>query len=188
MTLFTSSARVAVLRVFMLDPVREYYQRQLETATALPIRAVQRELERLTEAGLLYRRLEGNRTYYRVDTQFVLFPELRSMVLKSVEPVERLRGLLSMEETVRLLFHNAVEDRVLLVTVGGVQPAVLEELWPFGVDVISVDEFVRLLGERREELEIYLVRGVDLLGRREDLLWRRIEAAGYAVEKGTGVA
>lgn len=171
----------------MLDPMREYYQRQLETATALPIRAVQRELERLTEAGLLYRRLEGNRTYYRVDTQFLLFPELRGMVLKSVEPVERLRGLLAMEETVRLLFHNAAEDRVLLVTAGGVQPGALDVPWPFGVDLISVEEFLRLLAERRGELDAYLVRGVDLLGRREDLLWRRIEAAGYAVEKGTGV-
>ena len=47
--IFASSARVAVLRVFMLDPLRTYYQRQLESATGMAIRGVQRELERLKE-------------------------------------------------------------------------------------------------------------------------------------------
>ena len=65
--LFSSSARVQVLRIFMLDPTRAYYQRQLEGAAGLPIRAIQRELERLSAAGLLYRRAEGNRSYYQID-------------------------------------------------------------------------------------------------------------------------
>ena len=44
--LFTSMARVSVLRIFLIDPQRAYYQRQLEAATGLAIRAVQRELEK----------------------------------------------------------------------------------------------------------------------------------------------
>ena len=39
--LFSSSARVQVVRIFMLDPTRAYYQRQLESAAGLPIRANQ---------------------------------------------------------------------------------------------------------------------------------------------------
>ena len=37
--LFASSARAIVLRLFMVDPYRAYYQRQIEKSTGLAIRA-----------------------------------------------------------------------------------------------------------------------------------------------------
>jgi hypothetical protein len=175
-----------VLRVFLLDPHRAYYQRQIEAATGQPLRAIQRELDRLTSVGLLYRHTEGNRTYHQVDTQFPLFPELRSMVLKTVEPEERLRGLLACDEAVRLAFLGASEGRVLVVTPDGTPPSVAAP-GPFSIEAISTEDFCRALTEKRASLEPFLVRGVDLLGRRDDVIWRRIEAAGYAVEKKKGV-
>ena len=184
--IFASATREVVLRVFMLDPHREYYQRQIEAATGQPIRAIQRELDRLTSIGLLYRRTEGNRAYYQVDMQFPLFPELRSMVLKTVEPEERLRGLLACDDAVRLVFLCSSEGRVLVVTAGGRRPS-LDEPGPFSIEVMSTDDFVRALTENGAALEPFLVRGVDLLGRRDDVIWRRIEAAGYSVEKKKGV-
>jgi len=183
---FASTARVAVLRVFVLDPVRTYYQRQIESATGLPIRAVQRELERFAEVGLLYRRSEGNRAYYQVDTQFALFPELRQIFLKMAEPVDRLRGLLAVDSSVRMVFLNESEDRVLVVTIGG-EPPELAGPQPYAIETMSLQEFARLLSEGPEKLEPFLARGVDLLGRREDVIWRRIEASGYSVKKGKGV-
>ena len=183
---FASSARVAVLRVFVLDPIRTYYQRQIESATGLPIRAVQRELERFAQVGLLYRRSEGNRAYYQVDTQFALFPELRQIFLKMAEPVDRLRGLLTMDPSVRMVFLNESEDRVLVVTIGG-EPPDLAGPQRCTIETMSLEEFARLLSEDPERLEPFLARGVDLLGRREDVIWRRIEAAGYSVRKAKGV-
>jgi hypothetical protein len=186
LAVFSSSARVAVIRVFMLDPLRAYYQRQIEAATGLPIRAVQRELDRFTAIGLLYRRVEGNRTYYQVDMQFPLFPELRSMMTKAAPPDERLRGALALDESVRLVFLNRLENRVLVVTTSGRRPN-WGEPGVFQMDVMSTDEFTRALAGNREVLEPFLSGGVDLLGRREDVIWRRIEAAGYQVEKDKGV-
>jgi DNA-binding transcriptional ArsR family regulator len=183
---FASSARVAVLRVFVLDPIRTYYQRQIESATGLPIRAVQRELERFAQVGLLYRRSEGNRAYYQVDTQFDLFPELRQIFLKMANPVDRLRGLLAADDTVRMAFLNEAEGRVLAVTTGGGPPD-LPGPQPYAAETMSLQEFARVLSEDRERLEPFLARGVDLLGRREDVIWRRIEASGYSVKKGNGV-
>jgi DNA-binding transcriptional ArsR family regulator len=184
--IFASTARVAVLRVFVLDPVRTYYQRQIESATGLPIRAVQRELERFAQVGLLYRRSEGNRAYYQVDTQFALFAELRQIFLKMAEPVERLRGLLAVEPFVRMVFLDEAAGRVLVVTSGD-EPPQLSSTQPFAIEAMSLQEFARVLSEDRERLEPYLARGVDLLGRREDVIWRRIEASGYSVKKGKGV-
>lgn len=184
--LLASGSRVEVLRVFLLDPLRAYYQRQIEAATGLPIRAIQRELERLSSIGLLYRRAEGNRAYYRVDTGFPLFPELRGMVLKAANEVDLLRGTLALDDAVLLLFLADTKDRVLVVTrhgrrLAGTVPSAI------AVEVMTSEEFVRAIAERRETLDPYLVRGVDLLSRREDIVWRHIEAAGYEVPKGDGV-
>lgn len=183
---FASSARVAVLRVFVLDPVRTYYQRQIESATGLPIRAVQRELERFTQVGLLYRRSEGNRAYYQVDTQFALFPELRQIFLKMAEPVDRLRGLLAVDPSVRMAFLNEAESRMLVVTSGGEKPEI-EGPQPHAIETMSLQDFARMLSEGPGPLEPFLARGVDLLGRREDVIWRRIEASGCSARKAKGV-
>ena len=185
--LFASSARAAVLRLFMLDPTRAYYQRQIESVTGLAIRAVQRELERLSGMELLYRRTEGNRAYYQVDVHFPLFPELRGMVLKTSNEVDRLRGLLALDESVALAFLREEDGRLLLVTSGGRRPDAADETGPFEVEVMGLDDFMKALAERSASLEPFLRQGVDILGRREDVIWRRIEAAGYNVEKGKGV-
>ncbi len=184
--LLASGSRVEVLRVFMLDPTRAYYQRQIESATGLPIRAIQRELERMSSIGLLYRRVEGNRTYYQVDMAFPLFPELRAMVMKTANDTDLLRGSFALDEAVMLLFVTEAKDRALVVTRPGRRPVVASPV-SIPIDVMTSEDFARSLMERREMLEMYLVRGTDLLGRREEVIWRHIEAAGYEVQKGEGV-
>lgn len=186
-TLFGSAARAAILRLFMLDPTRAYYQRQIEAVTGLAIRAVQREVDRLTSIALLYRREEGNRIYYQVDTGFSLFDELRSMVLKVATPAERLRGLVVLDEGVRLAFLNESEDRALLVAAEGKAPA-SPEVGPYAIQVMTSEEFLQALSERAELLDVFLTQGVDLLGRRDDVIWHHIEVAGYRIHKAEGVA
>ena len=185
-TIFASAARVAVLRVFMLDPMRAYYQRQLEVATGMAIRGIQRELERLASVELLYRHTEGNRAYYKVDMQFPLFPELRGMILKASDDVDRLRGHLALDPRVRLAFRDVEEDRVLVVFEGQSRPSV-QGHEAFSFELVEVEAFTKALDEDPASLERYLGRGEDLLGRRDDIIWRRIEAAGFDVRKGKGI-
>ena len=170
----------------MLDPSRAYYQRQLESAAGLPIRAIQRELERLSNAGLLYRRAEGNRTYYQVDMDHPLFPELRNMVLKSGNAQDRLRAAMALNEGVRLAFLNASQDQVLMVTRPG-RDAMLPPSPEIEIENMTSEAFLDALTQQAEALRPYLQEGVDLLGRREDVIWRHIESAGYSVPKGDGV-
>lgn len=185
-TIFASQAREDLLKVLLLAPLRAYYQRQLEAATGLPIRAVQRELMRLSSIGLLYRRSEGNRTYYQVNIDFPLFPELRGMILKTASEVDALRGALAMDERVRLAFLADTGNRVLVVGHPGARPTV-PAAGRIVVDIMTSEEFLRELSEKRESLAPYLIRGQDLLGDRDDVIWRHIEAAGYEVRKGEGV-
>jgi DNA-binding transcriptional ArsR family regulator len=185
-TLFASKARARVLKLFMLDPRRAFYQRQIESATGLAIRAVQRELERLAKVGLLYRHTQGNRAYYQVDQYFPLFKHLREMILAVSTPFERLRGALAFDPRVRLAFCIESESRVLAVTADGRST---DEAIPsqYHLETMSEEAFVRALSEDASAIDAYLREGVDLLGRREDLVWRRIEAAGYECAKGKDV-
>ncbi len=186
-TLFASKARAAILRLFMVDPTRAYYQRQIEAATGLPIRAVQRELERLQSIELLYRHSEGNRAYYQVDVMFSLFQELRALVLKAATPLDRLRGAVAIDPNVLLALHREDTNTVLLVAAGPTLPQV--SLPPsITVETLSRENFAEELRERTARIDDYLSRGLDLLGKRDDVIWRRIEAAGYSVQKGKGVA
>jgi DNA-binding transcriptional ArsR family regulator len=75
-TLFSSTARVQVLNLFLLNPSSQFYQREIERQTGQPIRAVQREVERLEEIDLLRRSPEGNRVFYRLNPDFPLLAEL----------------------------------------------------------------------------------------------------------------
>ena len=77
--LFSSAARVEVLRLFFSHPERRFYQREIERETGQPIRAVQREVERLEGIALLVRSEVGNRVFYRVNSEFPLLAELAAL-------------------------------------------------------------------------------------------------------------
>lgn len=175
-----------MLRTFLLDPSRAYYQRQIEQASGLQLRAVQRELERLTASGLLYRRMEGNRAYYQVDTDYPLLYELRALILKAADDLESLRGRAAQCPGVRLCFLAGDETRVLAVGVGAEAPA-FDVPARFTLETMSGEAFLELLRSRSPQLDPFLKDGQDLLGRREDVIWRRIEEAGWSVRKGAGV-
>lgn len=77
--LFSSVARVRILELFLLNPDSRYYQREIERETGQAIRAVQREMGRLTEIELLSRTTEGNRVFYALNPEFPLVGELTGL-------------------------------------------------------------------------------------------------------------
>jgi hypothetical protein len=97
--LFSSTARVEVLHLFLLNPGGEYYQREIERETGQPIRAVQREVGRMEGIGLLIRRTEGNRVFYRLNADFSLVSELTGLFEKATG-VERRGAVVPAERTV----------------------------------------------------------------------------------------
>jgi len=82
--LISSSARVQVLRLLLLNEGKRYYQREIADLTGLPVRAVQREGARLTEIGLLHRAEDGNRVYFQANRACPIFHELKLILLKTV--------------------------------------------------------------------------------------------------------
>jgi len=82
--LFASATLGEVLYLFMLEPGREYYQRELQRLTCAHLRQLQRDLERLQRSGLVVCRTHGNRTYYRAVPAHPAFADLRAAVMKTM--------------------------------------------------------------------------------------------------------
>lgn len=104
--LFSSTARIEVLKLFLLNPGDMFYQRGIAAQTHLPIRAIQRELARLLKIGLLEKSVSGNRVYYRVNKNCPIYPDLKSIILKSVGIAAFLKQHLrsNMPDNIRIVF------------------------------------------------------------------------------------
>ena len=81
--IFSSKARIEVLKLFLLNQAKMFYLREIAAQTGLPIQAVQREVTRLFKIDLLSKSISGNRTYYQVNKEHTLYPDLKSIIIKS---------------------------------------------------------------------------------------------------------
>lgn len=89
--LFSSRARVEVLKLFLFNPENSFYQRQVSVLTHQPIRGVQREIEKFLAIGLIESSVQGNRIYYKARKQCPIFKELKNILFKSVGIAESLK-------------------------------------------------------------------------------------------------
>ncbi len=180
--LLGSEARTKVFLVLFTNLGRIFYQRQVESATKLPLRAVQRELERLSQIGLIYQWKEGNRTWYQIDQNHPLVLILQSLVLKVCSSIDRVRTILNTNKSVRLSFFNQERNEVIVVTTNGdVFPESIEGIRLF---ILTTNEFVEKMEQKNPELINFLHGAVDLLGNREDFIWRIIENNKLKIPKG----
>lgn len=91
--LFSSTQR-KVLALLFGQPERSYYTNEIIERVGAGSGAVQRELQKLREAGLVRTWQSGRQNYYQADPDSPLFEELRSIVRKTVGLAEPLREAL----------------------------------------------------------------------------------------------
>ncbi len=89
------SARRRILALTVLQPARDWYVSDLAGHLNVTPSSLQRDLARLTAGGVLLRRRDGNRVYYKVDSRCPVLPELRGILLKTTGLVDVLRDLLT---------------------------------------------------------------------------------------------
>ncbi|MGO8678158.1 MAG: winged helix-turn-helix domain-containing protein [Limisphaerales bacterium] len=75
--------RKRLLAALLLNPRRHCYASELARLLAVPPSTLQRDLARLTAAGIFKMSRSGNRTYFQADQSCPIFSELRSLLLKS---------------------------------------------------------------------------------------------------------
>lgn len=97
--------RAAVLALLYGHPDRELYLSEIVRAVGAGTGAVQRELARLTAAGLLCRTTRGKQVYFQANPDSPVFPEIRGLIVKTVGAVGVLREALEpLGSRIRLAF------------------------------------------------------------------------------------
>jgi predicted nucleotidyltransferase len=89
-----SRVQLRVLSLLFGQPDRAFHASEVIRLAASGSGAVQRELKRLSEAGLIDTTLSANRKLYQANRKSPLFNELHSLVLKTAGLVEPLRAAL----------------------------------------------------------------------------------------------
>jgi uncharacterized protein len=76
--------RAAVLAVLYGHADQSFYLRQLVRTVGAGHGALQRELQHLTDMGLILRTTLGNQVLYRANSQSPIFSEIKGLVIKTV--------------------------------------------------------------------------------------------------------
>ena len=82
-----------------------FYLRQIVRQSGAAQGAVQRELQKLAEAGILRRTVEGRHVYFQANRESPIFPELHMLLLKTAGIVDVVReALVPLADRIRAAF------------------------------------------------------------------------------------
>lgn len=87
--------RTRILATVLLQPDRHWYLSQLASELGLTVSTIQRDMTKLTEAGILERAPHDGRVYFRANTACPIYEELRSLMAKTMGPHKKLQDFLT---------------------------------------------------------------------------------------------
>ena len=140
----TSKTKRLLLKLFLTNPERAFYTRQIAKLTGEPLNAVRRELGYLETAGLLESRREGNLKYFSVVKEFPFYPELKKIIYSTVGLGDYLRTKLEDSESIELAF--------IYGSVAKNEETGKSDIDLFVVGEIEEEEFHRLVSDIEREI------------------------------------
>ncbi|MDO9182862.1 MAG: nucleotidyltransferase domain-containing protein [Bacteriovorax sp.] len=93
--LFTSDSRAEIMRILFDGEGKEHYLREIEKLTHIQINSLQKEVKHLAKIDLIKARKDGNRIYYKANTENPIYSDLVSIVEKTVGIVSLLKEKLN---------------------------------------------------------------------------------------------
>ena len=87
--------RLAVLSLLFSHTDEAFYLRQLSRTAGVGLGALQRELQQLSAAGVIRRRMQGRQVYFQANPDCPIFPEIKNLVLKTSGISDVLRSALA---------------------------------------------------------------------------------------------
>lgn len=192
--------RQHLLSAILLQPERSWYLSELARRLHVPPSSLQRELAQFSEAGIVTRRLDGNRVYFQADPTCPIFPDLSRMLAKTAGLADVVRSALApLRSRIEIaLIYGSIASRqersssdVDLMIIGKADLAALalvlrpleEELGrSVNVSVYTILEFRKRLKERNHFLSSVLkTELLFILGKPDDLT----RLANRAARKGS---
>ncbi|MDO9082393.1 MAG: winged helix-turn-helix domain-containing protein [Humidesulfovibrio sp.] len=159
--LFTSKTRIKLLLKLFLNPGVSCYLRELAKEFELSPNALKEELDSLSQAGYLEREQSGRAVYFRANTKHPLFPEISSIVKKSLginQLMDDILASLGKVEAVYILDDYALgKDTGLidLLVVGDVDRSRLKALT--SITERKINRKIRTMDLTSEEMEKHKV-------------------------------
>ena len=141
--LFTSKTRVKLLTLFIMNPGREMYVREIARTTKENINSIRRELTNLEGIGLLKSERRGNLKYYVVNKKMPIYNELASIILKTEGVAKELRDSLS---------EIGVEVAFIYGSFANMKAGVDSDIDVFIIGEVDEDELIIKIGAIEKEL------------------------------------
>src|SRR5438094_5303258 len=76
--------RGAVLALLYGRAEHSFYTREIAREVGASVGAIQRELENLSQVGLILRKSVGNQVFYQANRDMPIFPEMRGLINKTI--------------------------------------------------------------------------------------------------------
>ena len=158
--ILSSKIRAEIFRLLFGTIAEELHMREIERRSGYAIGTIQTELKKLLRLNLVKKRKDGNRLYYRASKGHPLYPDIRSLVLKTIGLGDILKNALRQNSDISIAFvfgsialheETAGSDVDLMVIgklglrkltgmLSGVPDQIGREINPY---VLSVNEFVK---------------------------------------------
>jgi DNA-binding transcriptional ArsR family regulator len=101
--ILSSRVRAAIFRLLFGLDIKELHLREVERQAGLSLGTIRQDLQKLLKLDLVKTHRDGNRLYYRANTEHPLYPEIRNLVLKTTGLVEIFKRVLD-RKGVRVAF------------------------------------------------------------------------------------
>ncbi len=128
--LFTSSARVKLLHLFLLNSESEYFVRELTRVLDEQINSIRREVDNLKKIGLLTSRSKNRKKYFKVNSSCVIFEDLKNIFIKTMDSKDALTRKIAKLGDLDLIlmsgFFTGKDSSVDLLVVGKIDVNTLE--------------------------------------------------------------
>ncbi len=127
--------RIKILMRLFLNPNQQAYLRGLASEFGASTSQVKDELSQLREAGLLTSQKDGRQTNYQANASHPLFPELQSMVKKSMGMVQIIESIV--ERLGNLRYAYLIDDYAQ-----GKDTGLIDLLLVGDIDKFNLDDLV----------------------------------------------
>jgi len=158
--ILSSKIRAEIFRLLFGTTEKALHVREIERRSGMTIGTVQQELRKLLRLDLIKKQKDGNRLYYHANKAHPLYPDIRSLVLKTTGLVNLIQGVLGENTDIKVAFvfgsiarhEGKAESDVDLMVIGnlglrkltrlleGVSDQIGREINPY---VMSGEEFIK---------------------------------------------
>jgi uncharacterized protein len=102
--ILSSNIRAEIFgNLFGVSP-QNLHLREIERRTGFAIGTVQQEIKKLQRLEIITRIKDGNRVYYKANTDHPLYPDIRNLVIKTSGLVDLIKEALSSETKIKIAF------------------------------------------------------------------------------------